>query len=44
VNPTTSTGYKNDMKTSMLEAELVMGGAVADVLEKTGACLIRGTP
>lgn len=37
VNPTVSTDYKNDMKTAMIEAEMVMGGAVADALEKTGA-------
>lgn len=37
VNPTVSTDYKIDMKTAMIEAEMVMGGAVAEVLEKTGA-------
>jgi hypothetical protein len=37
-----STDYKNDMKTAMLEAEAVMGGAVADVLEKTGGRARRG--
>jgi hypothetical protein len=36
VNPTVSKDYTIDMKTAMLEAEMVMGGAVADVLEKTG--------
>jgi hypothetical protein len=36
VNPTVSKDYTIDMKTAMLEAETVMGGAVADVLEKTG--------
>jgi hypothetical protein len=32
-----SKDYKIDMKTAMLEAEAVMGGSVAEVLEKTGA-------
>jgi len=27
---------KYDMKTAMIEAEMVMGGTVAEVLEKTG--------
>ncbi|GBF90415.1 hypothetical protein Rsub_03411 [Raphidocelis subcapitata] len=36
VNPTVSKDYTTDMKTAMIEAEMVMGGAVAEVLEKTG--------
>ena len=37
IHPSIAPEPKTDMKTAMLEAEMVMGGAVADVLEKTGA-------
>jgi hypothetical protein len=36
IHPSIADEPKTDMKTSMLEAEMVMGGAVADLLEKTG--------
>jgi len=36
IHPSWAKEPKYDMKTAMLEAEMVMGGAVADVLEKTG--------
>ncbi|GBF90650.1 hypothetical protein Rsub_03222 [Raphidocelis subcapitata] len=36
VNPAMSKDYTIDMKTAMTEAELVMGGSVAEVLEKSG--------
>lgn len=36
IHPSLAAEPKTDMKTSMLEAEMVMGGAVADLLEKTG--------
>jgi hypothetical protein len=36
IHPSIADEPKTDMKTAMLEAEMVMGGAVADVLEKTG--------
>lgn len=36
IHPTFAKEPKYDMKTAMLEAEMVMGGVVADVLEKTG--------
>jgi hypothetical protein len=37
IHPSIAEEPKTDMKTAMLEAEMVMGGAVADLLEKTGA-------
>lgn len=37
INPSIADEPKTDMKTAMVEAEMVMGGAVADLLEKTGA-------
>jgi hypothetical protein len=37
IHPTFAKEPKFDMKTAMTEAEMVMGGVVADVLEKTGA-------
>ena len=36
IHPSLADQPKTDMKTAMLEAEMVMGGAVADLLEKTG--------
>jgi len=37
IHPSIAKEPKTDMKTAMLEAEMVMGGAVGDLLEKTGA-------
>jgi hypothetical protein len=37
IHPSLAPEPKTDMKTAMLEAEMVMGSSVADVLEKTGA-------
>jgi hypothetical protein len=37
IHPSIADEPKTDMKTAMLEAEMVMGGAVSDLLEKTGA-------
>lgn len=37
IHPSFAKEPKYDMKTAMVEAEMVMGGVVADVLEKTGA-------
>lgn len=37
IHPSFAKEPKYDMKTAMIEAEMVMGGVVADVLEKTGA-------
>ena len=37
IHPSLTNEPKTDMKTSMLEAEMVMGGAVSSLLEKTGA-------
>lgn len=37
IHPTFAKEPKYDMKTAMVEAEMVMGGVVADLLEKTGA-------
>lgn len=36
IHPTFAKEPKFDMKTAMIEAEMVMGGVVADLLEKTG--------
>lgn len=36
IHPTFAKEPKYDMKTAMVEAEMVMGGVVADLLEKTG--------
>ncbi|GBF90943.1 hypothetical protein Rsub_03798, partial [Raphidocelis subcapitata] len=36
IHPSIAAEPKTDMKTAMLEAEMVMGASVADVLEKTG--------
>jgi len=36
IHPSIADEPKTDMKTAMLEAEMVMGGAVSDLLEKTG--------
>lgn len=36
IHPTFAKEPKYDMKTAMIEAEMVMGGVVADLLEKTG--------
>lgn len=36
IHPSFAKEPKYDMKTAMVEAEMVMGGVVADVLEKTG--------
>lgn len=36
IHPTFAKEPKYDMKTAMIEAEMVMGGCVADLLEKTG--------
>jgi hypothetical protein len=37
IHPSIADEPKTDMKTAMLEAEMVMGAAVSEVLEKTGA-------
>jgi hypothetical protein len=37
IHPSIAPEPKTDMKTAMLEAEMVMGSSVASVLEKTGA-------
>lgn len=37
IHPSYAKEPKYDMKTAMIEAEMVMGGTVADLLEKTGA-------
>lgn len=37
IHPSIAPEPKTDMKTAMVEAEMVMGGAVSDLLEKTGA-------
>jgi hypothetical protein len=39
IHPTFAKEPKYDMKTAMVEAEMVMGGVVADLLEKTGVRL-----
>jgi len=36
IHPSYAKEPKYDMKTAMIEAEMVMGGTVADLLEKTG--------
>lgn len=36
IHPSFAKEPKYDMKTAMIEAEMVMGSVVADVLEKTG--------
>jgi hypothetical protein len=36
IHPTFAKEPKYDMKTAMVEAEMVMGGVVSDLLEKTG--------
>lgn len=42
IHPSFAKEPQYDMKTAMVEAEMVMGGVVADVLEKTGAPGNRG--
>ena len=42
IHPSIADEPKTDMKTAMLEAEMVMGAAVSEVLEKTGAFGFRG--
>lgn len=43
IHPTYAKEPKYDMKTAMVEAEMVMGGVVADLLEKTGGS-VRSLP
>lgn len=38
IHPSLTKEPKTDMITAMEEAEMVMGGAVSEVLEKTGTC------
>jgi hypothetical protein len=44
IHPSIADEPKTDMKTAMLEAEMVMCGAVSDLLEKTGERGAAGAP
>ena len=41
IHPTFAKEPRYDMKTAMIEAEMVMGGVVSDLLEKTGGYRLR---